>query len=150
MGDTAHTGALTGDSLLLAGGAVPDEEVQRRCAATHPDGTAYILYTSGTTGFPKGVMQSHYAIRNVMDEANRMGITPNDVTAELSTALPCFWCLRIRADVADHRISPGAHGDVRPGRGAAADRGRMGDAAPWGSTRISNSSSSTRRVRNET
>jgi acyl-CoA synthetase (AMP-forming)/AMP-acid ligase II len=32
-------------------------------------------------------MQGHYAIRNVMDEANRMGITANDVTL---TYLPLF------------------------------------------------------------
>ena len=79
IGHSVVPGTLDWGSLLLAGEAIPDAEVERRCGANDPDGTAYILYTSGTTGFPKGVMQGHYAIRNVMDQANRMGITANDV-----------------------------------------------------------------------
>ena len=46
--------------------------------AVDPDATAFIIYTSGTTGFPKGVMHSHIMIRNVVDRAFRMGITPAD------------------------------------------------------------------------
>jgi fatty-acyl-CoA synthase len=38
------------------------------------------MYTSGTTGFPKGVMHGHYVIRNVTDNASRLGITPDDAT----------------------------------------------------------------------
>jgi len=87
LGDPPVAGTLDWASLLVAGESVPDAEVQRRCTATDPDGTAFILYTSGTTGFPKGVMHGHYAIRNVMDEANRMGITANDVTLSY---LPLF------------------------------------------------------------
>jgi fatty-acyl-CoA synthase len=67
-------------SLLRAGGPVSDAELIKRSAAVDPDGTAYIMYTSGTTGFPKGVMQRHNVLRNVMDEANRCGVTPNDAT----------------------------------------------------------------------
>src|SRR5215470_5719187 len=36
------------------------------------------MYTSGTTGFPKGVMQGHNVLRNVLDNCNRFGMTPND------------------------------------------------------------------------
>lgn len=80
-------GTLHWQALLQAGAAVSSAELERRGAAVDPDGTAYIMYTSGTTGFPKGVMQGHNVIRNVMDEANRLGITPRDVTLNY---LPLF------------------------------------------------------------
>jgi fatty-acyl-CoA synthase len=87
LGDESVPGTLRWDALLEAGQAVSDAEIERRSASTDPDGTAFIMYTSGTTGFPKGVMQGHNAIRNVMDEANRMGVTANDATL---TYLPLF------------------------------------------------------------
>ncbi len=78
--DSRVRGILQWQSLLRDGKAVPAGEVERRAAAVDPEDTAYIMYTSGTTGFPKGVMQGHNVLRNVMDEANRLGITPDDVT----------------------------------------------------------------------
>jgi fatty-acyl-CoA synthase len=80
LDDVTTPGALHWEALLEAGERVPAAEVARRCAATDPNATAFIMYTSGTTGFPKGVMHGHYAIRNVADEASRFGITPNDAT----------------------------------------------------------------------
>jgi fatty-acyl-CoA synthase len=66
------------EALLERAASVGDAELERRARAVDPEGTAYIMYTSGTTGFPKGVMQRHNVIRNVFDEANRFGVTPND------------------------------------------------------------------------
>ena len=87
LGDEPVPGTFHWDAILRAGQAVPDEEVHRRCAATDIDGTAYIMYTSGTTGFPKGVMQRHNILHAVGEVAGRLGMTPGDATL---TDLPLY------------------------------------------------------------
>jgi benzoate-CoA ligase family protein len=67
---------LTGVILDSTGLAGPDSRVY----PTSPDSTALWLYTSGTTGRPKGAMHRHASIRSVMDTYGNqvLGIRPDD------------------------------------------------------------------------
>jgi len=79
LGAEVARGARSWEQLLPAGDAVDPALLARRQRAVDPDGTVLIMYTSGTTGFPKGVMQAHRMIRTLADGASRWGITSRDV-----------------------------------------------------------------------
>jgi pyochelin synthetase len=59
------------DMLALdAGDPVPAERSLPPLVDASPDDLAYVLYTSGTTGEPKGVMVSHRSVANVVADCN--------------------------------------------------------------------------------
>lgn len=56
---TAREGAVLWPEFLTRGAKTPREEVARRAAQLTPSSVSNILFTSGTTGAPKGVMLTH-------------------------------------------------------------------------------------------
>lgn len=87
LGSGRHDGTLPWSELLGAGETVSDGALAARAAAVDPDGPFLIMYTSGTTGFPKGAMHDHRLVRNTAERGFRMAITPNDT---ILNYLPLF------------------------------------------------------------
>ena len=77
-GEKPRPGILDWNALVREREGVDDAALRQRAVAVDPEATAFIMYTSGTTGFPKGVMHCHRIIRKVVDRAWRMAITPAD------------------------------------------------------------------------
>ena len=83
------TGIIEWNAMLAGADEVPASELAQREAAVSPDDTFLLMYTSGTTGFPKGVMHCHNPIRTITDAANRMAMSSRDV---ILMYLPLFHC----------------------------------------------------------
>ncbi len=90
LGDSPYRGTNVWADVLRGADTIPQEDLERRQRQVDPDEIASVMYTSGTSGFPKGVMHSHHLIRMVTDMGNRLGITEKDV---LLIYLPLFHAL---------------------------------------------------------
>ncbi|MBI3991664.1 MAG: AMP-binding protein [Candidatus Lambdaproteobacteria bacterium] len=77
--EVRRTGTVAWPDLLAAGERVPQAEVDARARAVTADDTVFMMYTSGTTGFPKGVLRNHSFIQNQVDRIGRIGTTEADV-----------------------------------------------------------------------
>jgi fatty-acyl-CoA synthase len=74
--------------MIAEGAKVSADELRERQASVKPSDPGQILYTSGTTGFPKGAVQSQRAIlNNGIIFAHRWGIQQGD---RVCTAMPFF------------------------------------------------------------
>ncbi len=87
LGDVPGPGTIPWPALVDEGRRVGADTLRARVDAVDPDATVLLMYTSGTTGFPKGVMHRHTLVRNVIDRAFRMAITPADT---ILNYLPLF------------------------------------------------------------
>jgi long-chain acyl-CoA synthetase len=73
--------ALSMEALRDRGGDVPDERLDERIAAIAEDDVATIVYTSGTTGPPKGCMLTHANLTSVVGVVReQLEAAPGDVT----------------------------------------------------------------------
>ena len=64
LGQEKHRGMYSLPELLALGGMTGDRDYQARQRDLDPHEVVNMQYTSGTTGFPKGVMLTHYNIAN--------------------------------------------------------------------------------------
>ena len=85
-----QAGCLTWEEAAALAGKVSLQEVRRRAAAVDAHDVANMQYTSGTTGFPKGVMLTHY---NVVNNGKYIGDHMDLSTADrMMIQVPMFHC----------------------------------------------------------
>jgi fatty-acyl-CoA synthase len=82
------------DELREDGAHVPERVLDARSAAVDVDDVINMQYTSGTTGFPKGVMLSSRNIVNNGEALGRgLGYTPDDRVCLCVPLFHCFGCV---------------------------------------------------------
>lgn len=90
IGDTEYHYAYTWKEVIAKGNDISNSHLEQRKLSLHEDDVINMQYTSGTTGFPKGVMLTH---RNIVNNGNQiadcMRLTPND---RLCIPVPFFHC----------------------------------------------------------
>jgi fatty-acyl-CoA synthase len=90
VGQQKHRGMYSFSELLLLGQHGDDAELRRIEASLDRNDVVNMQYTSGTTGFPKGVMLTH---RNILN--NGLGIGDNQRLSEkdiVCLPVPLFHC----------------------------------------------------------
>ncbi|KMZ41149.1 MULTISPECIES: AMP-binding protein [Bacillales] len=90
LGDEQQPGMFLWSDLLERAAWVTEEERIARQATLSPDDVINMQYTSGTTGFPKGVMLSHVNIVNnaiKVAECQRLGLAD-----KVCIPVPFFHC----------------------------------------------------------
>ena len=83
-------GAMNWEDALSRASQVPQSEVNRMASLVDKDDVCNMQYTSGTTGFPKGVMLTHY---NVVNNGKYIGDRMELSTADrMMIQVPMFHC----------------------------------------------------------
>jgi len=90
MGPEKHRGMYSWNEVLAMSVAVDDEEYRRRQEGLSPHDVVNMQYTSGTTGFPKGVMLTHF---NITNNGYWVGVNENLTSADrVCLPVPLFHC----------------------------------------------------------
>ena len=83
-------GAITWDDSMAYAARTPREEIRRLADAVDVNDVCNMQYTSGTTGFPKGVMLTHY---NIVNDGKCIGDGMDLSTADrMMIQVPMFHC----------------------------------------------------------
>ena len=83
-------GCLPFDKVMERKDMVPMSEILSMASRVRPSDVCNMQYTSGTTGFPKGVMLTHYSvINNGKCIGDRMGLSTAD---RMMIQVPMFHC----------------------------------------------------------
>ena len=83
-------GCLTFEQAMARKDLVAPEQTAKMAAAVRPDDVCNMQYTSGTTGFPKGVMLTHHnVVNNGKCIGDRMGLSTAD---RMMIQVPMFHC----------------------------------------------------------
>ena len=86
----AMDGALRWEDAVALSAKVSKEEILRMAARVSKDDVCNMQYTSGTTGFPKGVMLTHY---NIVNNGKCIGDRMDLSTADrMMIQVPMFHC----------------------------------------------------------
>ena len=90
MGNIPYNGMFTWDELLKRGEGISPEELRERADSLNFDDAINIQYTSGTTGYPKGVVLTHHGVLNNGYMIGKgMGFTEKD---RLCIPVPFYHC----------------------------------------------------------
>ncbi|AGL01364.1 AMP-binding protein [Desulfoscipio gibsoniae] len=94
IGEEKMPGMYNWADLYELGKQIADEEFVNRESSLHPDEVINMQYTSGTTGFPKGVMLTHTnIIGNAFSQAECLNFTPDDCLCIPVPFFHCFGCV---------------------------------------------------------
>lgn len=93
IGEETRAGMFNWRDVLEQGNAIVDEELAVRQNSLAPDDVINMQYTSGTTGFPKGVMLTHVnLVNNAVNVAGSQQIGSEDKICIPVPFFHCFGC----------------------------------------------------------